>query len=272
MRAAKEAPLQAQRPGCRDNGRMASLRTTFTHPQFIIGAKDMAAVSLGISAWGLVTGVAMVKSGLSVPLALVMTFVVFAGSAQLAALPLIAAGAPVGVVWATAFCVNLRFVIFSAQWRPYFMHLPLPKRLALAYLAGDLNYVLFMKRFDEPRADQGQIEYFLGGGVFNWWAWQIPSVLGILLADVVPTQWGLGFAGVLALLGLVCALLSDKATHVAVVVAGCAAIAAFALPFKLHIVVAIAAAVSVGLLMDGGDDAVRKMRKWLARRQEGTRP
>jgi hypothetical protein len=37
-------------------------------------------------------------------------------------------------------------------------------------------------------------------------------------------------------------------------------------------VVAIAAAVSVGLLMDGGDDAVRKMRKWLARRQEGTRP
>jgi predicted branched-subunit amino acid permease len=245
---------------------MTSLRTTFTHPQFVLGAKDMAAVSLGISAWGLVTGVAMVKSGLSVPLALVMTFVVFAGSAQLAALPLIAAGAPIWVVWATAFCVNLRFVIFSAQWRPYFMHLPLSKRLALSYLAGDLNYVLFMKRFDEPRHDQGQIEYFLGGGVFNWWAWQIPSVLGILLADVVPTQWGLGFAGVLALLGLVCALLSDKATLVAAVVAGCAAIAAFALPFKLHIVVAIAAAVSVGLMMDGGDDASRKMRRWLARR------
>ena len=245
---------------------MASLRSTFTHPQFIVGAKDMAAVSLGISAWGLVTGVAMVKSGLSVPLALVMTFVVCAGSAQLAALPLIAAGAPIWVVWATAFCVNLRFVIFSAQWRPYFMHLPLPKRLALGYLAGDLNYVLFMKRFEEPRGDQGQIEYFLGGGVFNWWAWQIPSVAGILLADVVPTQWGLGFAGVLALLGLVCALLSDKATVVAAVVAGCAAIAAFALPFKLHIVVAIAAAVSVGLMMDGGGDAGRKMRKWLARR------
>jgi predicted branched-subunit amino acid permease len=247
---------------------MASIRSNLTHPQFIVGAKDMAAVSLGISAWGLVTGVAMVKSGLSIPMALVMTFVVFAGSAQLAALPLMAAGAPIWVIWATAFCVNLRFVIFSAQWRPYFMHLPLPKRLALGYLAGDLNYVLFMKRFDEPRPDQGQIEYFLGGGVFNWWAWQIPSVIGILLADVVPTHWGLGFAGVLALLGLVCALLSDKATWVAAVVAGCAAIAAFALPFKLHIVVAIAAAVAVGLMMDGGDDAGRKLRLWLSPRSD----
>ena len=245
---------------------MTSFRSRLTHPEFIAGAKDMAAVSLGISAWGLVTGVAMVKSGLSIPMALVMTFVVFAGSAQLAALPLIAAGAPIWVIWATAFCVNLRFVIFSAQWRPYFMHLPLPKRLALGYLAGDLNYVLFMKRFEEPRQGQGQIEYFLGGGVFNWWAWQIPSVIGILLADVVPTHWGLGFAGVLALLGLVCALLSDKATVVAAVVAGCAAIAAFALPFKLHIVVAIAAAVAVGLMMDGGDDAARRLRQWLAPR------
>lgn len=237
------------------------------HPQFQAGAKDMAAVSLGIAAWGLVTGVAMVKSGLSVQMALLMTLMVFAGSAQLAALPLIASGAPIWVVWATAFCINLRFVIFSAQWRPYFIHLPLRKRLALGYVAGDLNYVLFMKRFTQPQHGEGQIEYFMGGGVFNWLAWQVPSVIGILLADIVPTHWGLGFAGVLALLGLICALLSDKATAVAAVVAACAAIAAFALPFKLHIVVAIAAAVCIGLMIDGGDDVGRRLKKFLGRRE-----
>ena len=86
----------------------------------------------------------MVKGGLSVPLALLMSFTVFAGSAQLAVVPLMAAGAPIWVVWATAFCVNLRFVIFSAQWRPYFMRFPLRSRLALGYLSGDLGYVLFM--------------------------------------------------------------------------------------------------------------------------------
>jgi predicted branched-subunit amino acid permease len=124
-----------------------------------------------------------------------------------------------------------------------------------------------MKRFTQPQQGEGQIEYFMGGGVFNWLAWQVPSVIGILLADIVPTHWGLGFAGVLALLGLICALLSDKATVVAAVVAGCAAIAAFALPFKLHIVVAIAAAVCIGLMIDGGDDVGRRLKKFLGKRE-----
>jgi predicted branched-subunit amino acid permease len=242
---------------------MNSLRAAMRHPQFRAGAKDMSGVSLGIAAWGLVTGVAMVKTGMGVPLAIFMSLTVFAGSAQLAAVPLMAVGAPMWVIWATALCVNLRFVIFSAQWRPFFMRFPLRQRLALGYLTADLNYVLFMKRFAEPRDDEGQIEYFLGGTVVNWSAWQFPSVIGILLADVIPTQWGLGFAGVLALLGLTYSMLSDRATAFAAVVAGAAAVAAFALPFRLHIVVAIAAAICVGLMIDGGGDAGRRIRHLL---------
>ncbi len=88
------------------------------HPEFARGARDMAGVSLGIAAWGLLTGVAMAKSGLPLPLALLMSLLVFAGSAQLAVLPLMTGGAPLWVVWATAFCVNLRFIVFSAGWRP----------------------------------------------------------------------------------------------------------------------------------------------------------
>lgn len=219
------------------------------HPAFRTGAREMMSIAPGISAWGLVTGVAMVKV-LGVPLSLLMSMVVFAGSAQLAALPLIAAGAPVWVVWATALCVNLRFVIFSAQWRPYFAHLPLAQRLRLGYFTADLNYVLFMKRFPEPRPSAEQLPYFWGGVSLNWFAWQIPSVAGILLGERVPTHWGLGFAGTLALLGLMNTLLSDRATWVAAAVAGCAAVAAYALPLRLNIVVAIAAAVAMGLLME----------------------
>jgi predicted branched-subunit amino acid permease len=244
---------------------MNSLRAAMRHPQFRAGAKDMSGVSLGIAAWGLVTGVAMVKAGLSVPLALFMSLTVFAGSAQLAAVPLMAVGAPMWVIWATALCVNLRFMIFSAHWRPYFMRFPLGQRIALGYFTADLNYVLFMKRFQEPRDDEGQIEYFLGGTMLNWSSWQLPSIAGILLADVIPTEWGLGFAGVLALLGLTYSMLSDRATTFAAVIAGAAAVAAFALPFRLHIVVAIAAAVCVGLMIDGGGDAGRRIRHLLAR-------
>ena len=241
-----------------------TLRALTAHPAYRAGLRDMAGVCLGIAAWGLVTGVAMVKGGLPVPLALLMSFTVFAGSAQLAVVQLMALGAPVWVIWATAFCVNLRFVIFSAQWRPYFMRFPLRVRMALGYFAGDINYVLFMKRYAEPpaagEAPEGQIEYFWGSVTANYLAWQVPSVIGIVLADVIPTQWGLGFAGTLALLGLTYSLVSDRATSLAAVIAGAAAVAAFALPFKLYIVVAIAAAVCVGLMIDGGGDAGRRVR------------
>jgi predicted branched-subunit amino acid permease len=50
---------------------------------------------------------------------LMMTFLVFAGSSQLASLPLLTAHAPIWVILATAFCVNLRFVVFSAHLRNY---------------------------------------------------------------------------------------------------------------------------------------------------------
>jgi predicted branched-subunit amino acid permease len=231
---------------------MSSLAATWRHPEFRRGAREMTGIAMGIAAWGLITGVAMGKSGLGVPLALMMSFLVFAGSAQLAVLPLMSAGAPIWVVWATALCVNLRFIIFSAGWRPYLGVYPRSVRLRMAYFSADLNYVMFMHRFPEPKPSPEQPPYFWGGAVTNWFAWQVPSVIGILASERIPTAWGLGFAGTLALLGLTCSLLSDRATWIAAAVAGCAAVAAYALPLKLNILVAIAAAVAIGLLIDHG--------------------
>lgn len=220
------------------------------HPDFRLGVRDMTATALGIAAWGLLTGIAMADSGLALPLALLMSLIVFAGSAQLAVLPLLVGGAPLWVVWATALCVNLRFVVFSAGWRRYFAALPRGQRLRMAYFSADLNYALFTRRFPEPPPLARSVPYFWGGVALNWPAWQLPSLLGLLLGDRIPTAWGLGFAGTLALLGLSYSLLHDRATCIAAVVAGAAAVAAYALPLKLNILVAIAAAVMVGLLID----------------------
>jgi predicted branched-subunit amino acid permease len=220
------------------------------HPEFVRGARDMTGTSLGIAAWGLLTGIAMTNSGLPLPLAILMSLIVFAGSAQLAALPLLVSGAPLWVIWATALCVNLRFVIFSAGWRRYFAALPRGQRLRMAYFSADLNYALFVKRFPQPAPLSQSVPYFWGAVALNWPAWQIPSLIGLLVGNRIPTAWGLGFAGTLALLGLTYSLLNDRATWISAVVAGAAAVAAYALPLKLNILVAIAAAVVVGLLID----------------------
>jgi len=233
---------------------MILARAHHSHPEFRRGARDMLSVAPGIAAWGLMTGVAMVKSGMSTVEALLMAAIVFAGSAQLASIPLILAGAPIWVILATALCVNLRFVVFSVHMRPYVMHLPLWERLVAGYLTGDLTYVLFVKRFVHSGADDaertGQMAYLVGNGGINWISWTVCSLLGVVLANAIPTQWGLGFAGILALLGMLCSLASSRMRWVAAVVAGTAAVAAFALPLKLNILVAIAAAVLVCLALE----------------------
>ena len=95
-----------------------------------------------------------------------------------------------------------------------------------------------------------QRAYFWGGVAVNWSIWQAMSFVGIALADVIPTDWGIGFAGTLALLGITGTLLVDRGTWIAAAVAACATVAAVALPFHLDIVVAIAAAVAIGVLVD----------------------
>lgn len=210
----------------------------------------MAAPVAGMAAWGLVTGVAMVKSGLTLTQALGMSLLVFAGSAQLASLPLIVAGAPVWVVLLTAFCVNLRFVIFSAQWRTYFGALPRVRRLAMMYVAGDVTFVNFVRRFPTPQPGPLQLEYFWGSVACNWLAWQGASVLGIVLADQVPTHWGLGFAGVLALLGLTYSLTNERVLWVVAGVAAVVSILSYGLPLRLNIVCTIVVAGGVGWWLD----------------------
>lgn len=231
------------------------------HPEFRVGAREMAAVALGLAAWGLMTGVAMAKSGMSLVEVVMMAVLVFAGSSQLAALPLIASGAPMWVVLATAFCVNLRFVVFSAHVRPYLMHLNFWRRIGLGYFMADLNYALLTQRFPHPATDpagrRARDAYILGGGAMAWVSWILPSLLGIALAESIPVAWGLGFAGILALLGITCSMASSRLRVVAAGVAGTAAVAAFALPFKLNILAAIAAAVAACLMLQksSGDTA-----------------
>jgi predicted branched-subunit amino acid permease len=194
-------------------------------------------------------GVSMVNSGMGTLAAVVMALLVFAGSSQLAAIPLIVAGAPTWVILATAFCVNLRFVVFSLHMRPFLIHLPRWTRLAVGYFITDNGYVLFTKRFHVPgRSEQermAHVAYLAGSNSLNWASWMLSSLAGIALAHSIPPAWGLGFAGILCLLGVQCSLASSRLRILASLVAGVTAVLAYSLPLRLNIVTGIAVAVLV---------------------------
>jgi len=204
----------------------------------------------GIGAWGLVVGIAMVKAGLTVPQCLGMTLLVFAGSAQLASLPLIVANAPVWVVFATALVVNLRFVIFSALLAPHFAHLPWKKRFGLGYISGDMTVALFLQRYPSTEAVAGKLSYLKALMYPNWAAWQVGSIAGILLGAAVPPQWGLGFAGTLAIICITVPLVANPAVLAGVIVASGVAVAAFGLPYKLGLLAAVLAGMVTAMVVE----------------------
>jgi predicted branched-subunit amino acid permease len=216
------------------------------HPAFREGARGMGPAAVGIGAWGLMTGVAMLKAGLSVPESVAMTLLVYAGSSQLAAIPLFFAGAPAWVILATGFCVNLRFVVFSLHLRPYLMHLPRWRRMTHGYLTADLSYAMFTRHHPQPATTAAghlaQEAYLAGGYCVTWCAWVGMSLVGIALANLIPQSWGLGFAGVLSLVGITCSMATTRLRLLAALIAGATAVAAYALPLRLNIVMAIGVA------------------------------
>ncbi|WP_337687922.1 AzlC family ABC transporter permease [Mycetohabitans sp. B46] len=214
------------------------------------GVRTYAPTFAAMFSWGLVTGIAMSKSVLTVPQALGMSLLVYAGSSQLAVLPLLAAKLPMWTVLLTAAMVNTRFIVFSAGLAPHFSYLSMPRRLLLGYFNGDLIYLLFQGRGFKPGYEPGKEAFFWGMAASSWIMWQASSIIGILLASLFPDDWGLSLAGTLALIPIMVSAIVDRSMIVAVVIAAIVALVSIDMPYRLSLPLAILAALLAGLASD----------------------
>jgi predicted branched-subunit amino acid permease len=214
------------------------------------GVRVYLPIVMAMFSWGLVTGVAMSKSALTVPQALVMSLLVYAGSSQLAVLPLLAAKLPLWTVLLTAAMVNTRFVIFSAGLAPHFAYQSFWRRLVLGYFNGDVVYLLFQKKAFATGYVPGKEAYFWGMASVSWLAWQVSSIAGILLASLIPDDWGLDLAGTLALVPLMVSAVTNRSVLAAVTVAAIVAVVAIDLPYRLALPLAVFAAIGAGSVAD----------------------
>jgi predicted branched-subunit amino acid permease len=193
----------------------------------------------------------MVKGGLSVPWALAMSVLVYAASAQLAALPLVVAGAPLWVIIATGFITNLRFVIYSAALRPFFADRPLRQRAALGYFMTDFTFALFMRKAQAGELPGTQRHtWFAGVCSTNWITWQSSAACGIVGASYVPTDWGLEFTGTLALVALIGPSLTASPPLIGALAAAAVALMTHALPYKLGLFCGVLAGISAATFAD----------------------
>lgn len=233
--------------------------------ELLRGAHAALPAAPGIVAWGLVMGVAMVKSGISVPWAITISLLTYAGSAQLAALPLIAAGQPVWLIALAAFVTNLRFVIYSASLRRWFEAYSLRRRAVLGFFTGDFTFAIFMDRVAREGEFVNRDAWFLGTCVLIWVVWQVTSIIGIVAATAVPSEWGLQFAGTLALLALAIPLCLEWPGLAGAAVAAPTAVVARDLPLGLGLVAGIVAGIAAAVIVDS---MVGRRRKAIAQPQE----
>lgn len=210
------------------------------------GVVDSLSLLFGLIPWAIIAGAATVAAGLT-PLQAIGMSLAYAGSVQIALLPLLIVKAPLWVMLVTAVVVNLRYVIYSASVAPYFSELPLRWRVVLSYLTVDGGFALFIARYRERPHDESKRWYYLGSGVLLWALWQVFNWVGIFAGSLIPKSWSLEFAATLALVALLIPLLYDFAVVCGALAAATTALVAGGLPFNLGLICAVAVGVAVGM-------------------------
>jgi 4-azaleucine resistance transporter AzlC len=217
----------------------------------ISGARAILAVLLALSPLGLAFDATAAEGGLSPLEALGMSVFVFAGAAQLAAIPLLSAGASVAMVVLTVLVINLRLTLYSASLAPHFRRLPFGWKGLLSYLLTDQAYAATITRFDDGKTKEPDKHwYFLGVALAIWVTWQAATILGVFLGAWASEGWSLDFVLPLIFIALAVPAIKDRTTTAAAISAGVAAVFAVALPLNLGLITAALVGVLGGLVAE----------------------
>lgn len=204
-------------PGAMENFTRAGMRR---------GARATLAITLGLSPFGLVVGVAAAAKGLSLLEALAMSGLVFAGTSQLVALELWSDPAPVLAATLAALAINLRMAPQGAALAPALDRIRGWRLwLTLAFLV-DNAFALFIA---ELRAGRRDVGFLLGAAVTMWGNWMLMVGLGHSFGAAValPPGHALFFAAVATLTAILVPVWRGRADLLPWSVAGLVALGAY---------------------------------------------
>ena len=173
--------------------------------------------------WGMLARTA----GLSLLEVVMMSGLVFAGSAQFVALDLWTAtpsSLPVGPLVLAALIVNLRYLLLTATLRPLYPSSNLGRGALSMYLVTDENWAMTVAAMARGG---GSVAFLMGGGALAWLSWMTTNVTGFGLGSAIddPSRWGLDFAFTATFLALLLGMWRGKADLLPWLVAALVAIA-----------------------------------------------
>ena len=214
-------------------------------------------LSVGLVPWALVMGMAMTSAGFTPLQAMGMNVIVFAGTAQLGTLPLIAGEAPLWLIVATALALNLRFIIFSAAITPGFRGVGTPMRWLAGHLLTDGVFATCLDKMLHTDDPHWRLGYYLAPAVWSWALWQTFALVGIYAAGFIPKQWSLEFMATIALIVLLVPMARVRPMLVAALVGGGSATLLRNMPLRLGVVAAIVAGIAAGFAAEHWEHKAR---------------
>ena len=198
-------------------------------------------LALAVSAFGASFGTLAVDAGMTAPMSILMSALVFAGSAQYAAVEIASAGAgTIGILTSVAL-LNARYLPVGIALSPAIRG-RLPSRLILAHLVVDETWAVSFED-GEP-----QTPLFVGSGLTILVAWVVGTGIGSYAGDVIdPKVFGFDVAFPAVFLGY----LARRSWNTRALLATATGVGAFALtttvPAGMTMLIAGLAGLIVGM-------------------------
>ena len=223
-----------------------------SRPSWLRGVVRAAPIVMGYIPIGFAYGVLAQQAGLNLFNTLAMSVIVYAGSSQLIATGLFAAGVPAWTIIATTFVVNLRHLLFSAALSPYLKGWRKGELAAFAYELTDESFALHSAAFAEgmpPKAEifgvnlTAQLSWIFGGA--------LGALVGSWISDVRPLA--LDYTLPAMFIGLLVMQIKVRREIIVAVLAGLLAVALTVSGFgRGSVIVATLFGATMGVVLERG--------------------
>jgi predicted branched-subunit amino acid permease len=158
-------------------------------------AWDLLGILPSVAPFGVAIGLTASSLHVSAPATILGAAVVYAGSAQLTAITLLAGGAGLGAALAAGVLVNARLVLYGAALEPLFRRQSLRFRLLAAHFVIDQTYGATTARAELLQRPEAFRRYWLRLGFGLLVGWTAAVALGVLVGPALPRLPHLGLVG-----------------------------------------------------------------------------
>jgi predicted branched-subunit amino acid permease len=216
----------------------------------LAGARAMLPWLAGIIPFGLVIGVRASRADIPTLAGWLTGPILFGGSAQLAVIDLLDAGAAPAIVIGAALAINLRFVLYSATMAPHWRGMPRWWQGLAASVLVDASVAVGVDGYARATNRTRGHRHYLGGAAVLWVAWLAAIAVGATAGARLPGALHLELVIPLFLAGEVAARLTTRAALHAAATAACVGALGVGVPLHLGPMLAICAGVAAGLRSD----------------------